>query len=131
MFGEAAFEEINEAKANMDHIYNQTDPRMYFGELEKLGYAIPGVAKPIFQQLISHLHRLRNDTVCVLDLGCSYGVNAALLKHNLSLGELFEHWGQKNLEDVTSEEVIASDRHFFADLGEPEDISASRTRFPA
>jgi len=122
MFAEAAFEEINEAKANMDHIYNQTDPRMYFGELEKLSYSIPGSAKPIFQQLISHLQQLRNDTVRVLDLGCSYGVNAALLKHNLSMRELFEHWGQKKLEDASSAEVIANDRHFFADLGEPEDI---------
>jgi predicted TPR repeat methyltransferase len=122
MLDNAAFEEINEAKANMDHIYNQADPRMYFGELEKLGYAIPGIAQPIFQQLISHLQRIRNDTVRVLDLGCSYGVNAALLKHNVSMSELFEHWGQKKLEDATSEEVIANDRHYFADLGEPEDI---------
>ena len=103
----------------MDHIYNQTDPRMYFGELEKLGYEIPGTAKPIFQQLISHLQELRNDTVRVLDLGCSYGVNAALLKHDLSMTALFEHWGQKKLEDATSEEVIENDQHFFADLGEP------------
>lgn len=122
MLADAAFEEINEAKANMDHIYNQNDPRMYFGELGKLNYAIPGIAKPIFQQLISHLQRRRNDTIRVLDLGCSYGVNAALLKHNLSLGELFEHWGQKKLKDATSEEVIANDRQFFADLGEPEYI---------
>jgi len=119
---DAAFEEINEAKANMDHIYNQNDPRMYFGELEKLDYAIPGVAKPIFQQLISHLQQRRNDAIRVLDLGCSYGVNAALLKHDISLDDLFEHWGQKKLEDATSEEVIANDRQFFADLGEPEDI---------
>lgn len=122
MSGDAAYEEINEAKANMDHIYNQTDPRMYFGELDKLGYAIPGIAKPIFQQLITHLQRLRAGTVRVLDLGCSYGVNAALLKHNISLPELFEHWGQKKLEDATSAEVVANDRNFFADLGEPKDI---------
>jgi SAM-dependent methyltransferase len=119
---DAAFEEINEAKANMDHIYNQNDPRKYFGELEKLDYAIPGVAKPIFQQLISHLQQRRNDAIRVLDLGCSYGVNAALLKHDISLDDLFEHWGQKKLEDATSEEVIVNDRQFFADLGEPEDI---------
>jgi len=122
MSDDAAFEEINEAKANMDHIYNQNDPRTYFGELEKLDYAIPGVAKPIFQQLISHLQRRRNDAIRVLDLGCSYGVNAALLKHDISLDDLFEHWGQKKLEGATSEEVIVNDRQFFADLGEPEDI---------
>ncbi len=122
MFGGAAFDEINEAKANMDHIYNQTDPRMYFGELEKLDYAIPGRAKPIFRQLIAHLQRLRNDPVRVLDLGCSYGVNAALLKHDLSMRELFDHWGQQKMEDATSAEVVAHDRRFFADQGEPEDI---------
>lgn len=122
MSGDAAFEEINEAKANMDHIYNQNDPRMYFGELKKLGYAIPGIAKPIFQQLISHLQRFRGDTVRVLDLGCSYGINAALLKHNLSLVELFEHWGQKKLADATSAEIVKNDLDFFADLGQPEDI---------
>lgn len=90
--------------------------------MEKLGYAIPGIAKPIFKQLISHLQELQSNTVRVLDLGCSYGVNAALLKHNLSMTELFEHWGQKKLEDATAEEIITNDRHFFADLGEPEDI---------
>ena len=53
MMGDAVFEEINEAKANLDRIYNQPDPRAYFRELNKLGYAIPGAAKPIFQKLIS------------------------------------------------------------------------------
>ncbi len=122
MSGILAFEEINEAKANLDHIYNQPDPRAYFRELRKLGYAIPGHAKPIFQKLISHLRRRSNDTVHVLDLGCSYGVNAALLKHDLSMSELYEHWGNKALSEVTPEEIVASDRRYFDDLDEPEDI---------
>jgi hypothetical protein len=122
MTDDADFEEINEAKANMDHIYNQSDPRAYFRELKKLGYAIPGIAKPIFQKLICHLQRRRDDTVHLLDLGCSYGVNAALLKHDLSMEELFEHWGQKKLADAAPEEVVAYDQHFFADIDEPEDI---------
>ena len=122
MTGDATFEEINDAKANMDHIYDQSDPRAYFRELKKLGYAIPGNAKPIFQNLIRHLQRREDDTVHVLDLGCSYGVNAALLKHDLSMDELYEHWGQKKLADAVPEEVVAYDRRFFADLGEPEDI---------
>ena len=122
MTDDAAFEEINDAKANMDHIYNQADPRAYFCELRKHGYAIPGIAKPIFQKLIRHLHQRRGDTVHVLDLGCSYGVNAALLKHDLSMGELYEHWGQKKLADAEPEEVVAHDQRFFADLDEPEDI---------
>ena len=122
MTGDADFEEINEAKASMDHIYNQRDPRAYFRELTKLEYAIPGRAKPIFQKLIRHLQADRDDTVHVLDLGCSYGVNAALLKHDLSMPELYEHWGQQTLVDVTSDEVTASDHSFFASPDGPDDI---------
>ena len=120
---ETTFEEINVAKANMDDVYDQSDPRAYFRELQKLDYAIPDNAKPIFQKLIHHLHKRHDDTVNVLDLGCSYGVNAALLKHDLSMEELYEHWGQKALVDATSTEVLNHDRRFLDSLDEPEDIS--------
>lgn len=123
MSDDTVFEEINVAKANMDDIYDQSDPRAYFRELHKLGYAIPGAAKPIFQKLIRHLRQSRDDTVNVLDLGCSYGVNAAILKHDLSIEELYEHWGQSALVEATSEEVVAHDRRFLDNLDDHEDIS--------
>ena len=119
MTRETDFEDINEAKANLDHIYNQADPRAYFRELKKLDYAIPEVAKPIFQKLIGALQKRRANTIQVLDLGCSYGINAALLKHDLSMDELYDHWGEKDLSDVTSDAIIARDQRYFADLDEP------------
>ena len=122
MSGDTAFEVINKAKANMDHIYDQPDPRAYFRELRKLDYTIPGLAKPIFQKLICHLRQRPMDTVHVLDLGCSYGVNAALLKYDLSMSELYEHWGNKALIEATSEEVVAHDQHLFGNLDESGDI---------
>ena len=88
-----SFEDINEAKLSMDDIYSQSDPRAYFCELNKLGYEIPGIAKPIFQNVVRHLQQHRDDTIHVLDIGCSYGVNAAILKHDLSMDVLYEHWG--------------------------------------
>lgn len=123
MSGDTTFEEINEAKANMDDVYHQSDPRSYFTELHKLDYAIPDNAKPIFQKLIHHLQQRRDDTLHVLDLGCSYGVNAALLKHDLSMEELYEHWGQKDMAEATSEEVITHDRCFLENLDEQQGIS--------
>ena len=119
---ELAFEEINEAKASMDHIYDQRDPRAYFRELNHLGYAIPGEAKPIFQKLISHLQGRRRDQINILDLGCSYGVNAALLKHDLSMADLYAHWDNDEMADAVPEEVIDNDQHFFSERSEPEDI---------
>ena len=118
----AEFEEINEVKANMDDIYNRSDPRAYFGELKKLAYSIPGAAKPLFRKLIDDLKERRDDTVHILDLGCSYGVNAALLKYDLSMRDLYAHWGQEKLTDATPEEVVQNDQRFFSDLGEPNDI---------
>lgn len=122
MAGDGDFDDINDAKANMDHIYDRPDPRAYFRELRKLDYNIPGAAKPVLQKLILALRRRRRKPICVLDIGCSYGVNAALLKYGLSMPELYEHWGQERLSAATSEEVIEYDRHFFHQLEQPEEI---------
>jgi len=122
MTHEPGFDEINEAKVNMDHIYDHNDPRAYFRELKRLEYVIPSTAKPIFQKLISRRREHQDDTIQLLDLGCSYGVNAALLKHDLSMPELYEHWGQERFVDATPKEVVDHDRRYFSDLEEPENI---------
>ncbi|MDA0341474.1 MAG: class I SAM-dependent methyltransferase [Proteobacteria bacterium] len=122
MSADNAFEDINESKANMDYIYNESDPRAYFQELKKLAYTIPDAAKPIFQQLITHLQRRQERAVHVLDLGCSYGVNAALLKYDLSMHELYDHWSDRSLVQSAPEDVVAHDRHFIDNLDEQEDI---------
>lgn len=122
MTDHAAFDEINEAKDDMDHIYNEPDPRPYYRYLEQLGYAIPGGAKPVFQKLISQLRQQRDDTIHILDLGCSYGVNAALLKYDLSMADLYEHWGIGQFAGATTDQVIASDRKFFADIEQTENV---------
>lgn len=116
------FEEINEAKAKMDHVYDQEDPRAYCRELKNFDYIIPGEAKPVFQKLISYLRGARKGTISMLDLGCSYGVNAALLKHDLSIDQLYAHWGQKTLVNASSKEVIENDKCYFADLEDVEDL---------
>lgn len=112
----------NEAKVSLDHIYDEPDPRAYFRTLRVLDYTLPGAAKHLFQALISHLQGTREGTINVLDLGCSYGVNAALLKHDMSMMDLYRHWGEKCLEDATSEEMLAYDRWFFSRTEEPEHI---------
>lgn len=119
----ADFSGINEAKLDMGSIYDRPDPRAYFNTLQRLDYAIPTSAKPLFQKLISRLRRQRGqEEVCVLDLGCSYGVNAALLKHDLSMDELYDRWTQDELAQATSEEVIEKDQQFFSELADPENL---------
>lgn len=114
------FEKLNGSKANLNHIYNQPDPRAYFHELRKLGYAIPGSAKPLFESLIAHLRRERQDPIQLLDLGCSYGVNAALLKHDLSMADLYDRWDNESLADAEPDDIRELDRRFFNGNGESE-----------
>lgn len=107
---------INRAKANMDHIYAEPDPRAYFRALDTVDYAIPDRAKPVFRALIDHLAETRGAPVRTLDLGCSYGINAAILKHDLSMADLYARYSDPSLDTASPEEVIAADRAYFDDL---------------
>jgi hypothetical protein len=49
-------------------------------------------------------------------------VNAALLKYDLSMSDLYEHWAEDRLSDAAPEEVTAYDQRFFASLEESQDI---------
>ncbi len=118
----STFEDFNEAKSNMDHIYNQVDPKAYSGELQKLNYIIPEEAKPIFQQLISCLQERKDKPISILDLGCSYGINAALLKYDITLRELFDHWNEQKQGAILAE-IIETDRDFFSNLCNSDGIN--------
>lgn len=123
MTGTGEYEDINEAKASMDHIYDQSDPRAYFRELEPLGYSIPGTAKPVFARLLDRLRQRRRGPLHVLDLGCSYGVNAALLKHDVTMTELYDHWNQPRLAEASPDEIVEYDRRFFANMDRRDGIA--------
>ncbi|MET7771103.1 class I SAM-dependent methyltransferase [Nocardia sp. NPDC005366] len=80
-------------KASFDHIYDRADPREYYARMSELDYRIPELAKPFFEQQIREYRA--SARVCVptvLDIGCSYGVNAALLRTGATIGELAEHY---------------------------------------
>ena len=125
MTHDPVYEQINEAKANMDGIYDQEDPRAYFRELRKLNYEIPGAAKPIIQQLVRHLQTASDEPVQVLDVGSSYGVNAALIKYDMTMPELYAHWGQKVLQHATVQEVIENDRSYFDSLDGADNLEVT------
>ena len=110
-----AFAIVNEAKADLQHIYNQPDPRAYFCELRKLNYEIPDSAKPLFQRLIIQLQQRQKKSICVLDLGCSYGVNAAMLKHGMTMPELYAHWTPSRFAEAHPDEVLEYGRRFFGE----------------
>ncbi|WP_040809076.1 class I SAM-dependent methyltransferase [Nocardia concava] len=80
-------------KASFDDIYDRPDPREYFARMAELDYQIPELAKPHFQRLLAEYKAATGIAApTVLDIGCSYGVNAALLRLDTGMAELAEHY---------------------------------------
>ncbi|WP_018656102.1 hypothetical protein [Actinomadura flavalba] len=98
-------------KISLDHIYRQPDPRAYFGTLRGLGYCIPQLAQPAFATLIAE-HRAVHGTTAssVLDIGCSYGINAALTKCGATMDELYERYAGDDAAALTRDTLLDRDR---------------------
>ncbi|MBL7502639.1 class I SAM-dependent methyltransferase [Frankia sp. CNm7] len=80
-------------KVSLEHVYNQPDPRAYFRTLRALDYRLPQLAKPYFSKIMDECRESRPDRrLRVLDVGCSYGVNAALLKFDVAIDELYDRY---------------------------------------
>ncbi|SDM82281.1 class I SAM-dependent methyltransferase [Allokutzneria albata] len=92
-------------KVTLDHIYTQPDPRAYFTTLRGLEYNIPQLAQPYFADLIGQHERPR-----VVDIGCSYGINAALLNHGASMEELYERYTDPAVADLSTSALAERDR---------------------
>jgi carnitine O-acetyltransferase len=114
-------------KVTLDHLYSQDDPRPYFGALQDLDYCIPQLAKPYFAKLIrEHRETEAVEVPTVLDVGCSYGVNAALLRCDAHLDELYDRYGAGSA-GLGRDELVARDRAVVRscrdldDLDDPDD----------
>lgn len=116
------FSEINRSKADFSSIYAQPDPRAYFRTLSALGYVIPHLARPVFDQLIEARQRTKSGPVTVLDLGCSYGVNAVLMKYAVSYDRLTERYDALAFQPLSGQEMRDLDRHYFAAWPRRRDI---------
>ncbi|WP_406164825.1 hypothetical protein [Streptomyces sp. NBC_00996] len=103
-------------KSRFDDIYEQPDPRPYFRRLAPLQYEIPHHAQPVFRRSVEEC-RARSTgrpDVTVLDICCSYGINAALLNHDLTLADLYTHYTRPAATHLTAAELIHSDKEFYA-----------------
>ncbi|KAJ7196507.1 hypothetical protein GGX14DRAFT_473308 [Mycena pura] len=97
-------------KADFSFIYKLPDPRVYFSTLAPLYYRVPQQALPVFNRVLNLSAR---DTAPrkILDVCCSYGINAALLRYDVDFDALTTHFARSNLPP---EQQITIDRQFFA-----------------
>ena len=115
MSNTSLYDELNDGKATFDNVYNHPDPRAYFATLGRLGYCIPEQAKPVFGSVIEALKEERGTEVPTLvDIGCSYGVNAALLKYDLTIEDLYARYAEPQLRRLDTGTLLKRDAEFFS-----------------
>jgi hypothetical protein len=109
-----SFPHINSAKANFDEIYGMEDPRDYFSVLGSLDYMIPDVAQPVIRQLLeAHAERHDREAV-VLDVGSSYGINAAVHRFPVTFNVLRRRYTRREITALDTEEMLRLDRNYYS-----------------
>jgi hypothetical protein len=104
--------ETHTSKADFDAIYRDPDPRRYFSELSHFEYQVPQQALPVIESVLAESTRIAQRSQVVLDLCCSYGINAALLRGDVDLNALTHRYIDAALISMSSDELIVADRAF-------------------
>lgn len=110
-------DEIQSGKANFDDIYDAPDPEPYYAVLGDLDYQAPKHIAGLTRELIRERREAtgRSD-ITVLDLCCSYGINAGLVNHDLTWSEIRGYYRSDLRSRLSAEERRAADRSFFGHL---------------
>ncbi|AOR36824.1 hypothetical protein BFF78_02310 [Streptomyces fodineus] len=123
--GSDGTEGVTGGKSRFDDIYDRPDPRTYFRRLAPLEYEIPHHAQPVFRQAAAERAALddgRPGRPAVLDVCCSYGINAALLNHDVTLAEMYERYTSPACEQMSTAQLAASDKQFYAERRRSEAV---------
>jgi len=102
-------------KIDVDNLYAAPTPAAYVQFLYAHDYRLPTHATPILKAVLAKLRALRGKKkLRVLDLGCSYGIMSAFLRHDLDLGALHERYGEGYDATRTPDEIYRDDAGYFA-----------------
>ena len=104
-----------DGKAGFDHIYDEPDPRDYFRTLRPTEYQIPAQAQPVFRRTVDAC-----GAGSVLDVCCSYGINSALLRCDVTLDDLYDHYADDDIAELSPDRLVAADREWYAERTRPE-----------
>lgn len=102
-------------KADFTDEYNAADPRSYYASLGELAYQVPEHGAAVFRHLSEAIDDQQDATPTVLDVCCSYGINAALINHDLSFADLRRHYSSPEVAGMDRTELVEADRRLLAE----------------
>ena len=101
--------------AHFERVYDLDDPSPYYATLRPADYRMPvalaGALKAIHGLLCAA--RGAGDTLRVLDFACGYGAIGALLRHDVSMADLYARYGERNWKPADARRYWADDIAFF------------------
>ena len=113
------FDHDETGKIDLTEIYDRPDPRDYYQTLTNLDYRIPAEAAPVFRQVIAVERSIRKRRhLTLLDVGCSYGVNAAILKHERTLPDLYRAYSASATGALSRRQLVVRDRAAYRSSGD-------------
>ena len=103
-------------KDEFDRIYDLEDPGPYYRALSPADYRMPGVLGSLIKAIHPLLSKARgkaDGVVRVLDFGCGYGANGALLRHRASMADLYAYYAGRAWQPGDGRANWARDRRYF------------------
>ena len=103
-------------RASFVRVYDLDDPSPYFSALRPSGYRMPVALAGALEAIYGPLTALRGagDTLRVLDFACGYGVVGALLRHDVSMPEVYARFGERQWQPEDGRRYWEQDAVFFA-----------------
>lgn len=102
-------------KTDFGAIYDQPDPRAYFLTLAPHEYVIPQSGAEVFTRLLEA--RNAPGRASVLDVCCSYGVVATMMKTGVGIETLTKHYCEAKTQELTRDELLEIDRKLLQEHG--------------
>lgn len=119
---EACFSHVGAIKSDFNQIYRARDPRSYFKVSGQLGYVLPELAAPVLFQLVGQLIRQKGRPVTILDIGCSYGTLAAIMRYGLNVKQLRDRYAAGPIQALSSDHLVSYDANYFAGWPRCDDV---------
>ena len=103
-------------KEDFDRVYDLDDPSPYFTALRPADYRMPAVLATALRAIHGAVAEARGTgkTIRLLDFACGYGTLGALLRHDVSMSDIYTYYSQRSWQPAEGRAHWHNDAVFFA-----------------